>query len=99
MDTTFDGSVTLALANNPAGGTLGGTLTATAVNGVADFPGLTINNPGNGYTLQATTNGLTSATTDRHRRNAPRSGHPAGGDHAAAGQRHRRQRLRPGRHG
>ena len=63
MDPTFNGSVTVALANNPASGTLGGTLTVTAVNGVATFSGLTINNPGNGYTLQATANGLTPATT------------------------------------
>ena len=41
---------------------LGGTLTATAVNGVATFTGLTLNNPGNGYTLKATANNLTVTT-------------------------------------
>ncbi len=63
VDPTFNGSVTLALASNPAGGTLGGTLTATAVNGVATFSGLTINTTGSGYTLKATAQGLTNATT------------------------------------
>jgi len=62
--TDFNGGVTLALSGNPAGGTLGGTLTATAVNGMATFTGLTINTPGNGYTLEATANGLTSALTN-----------------------------------
>ena len=62
-DPSFNGTVTLSLANNAGGsGTvLGGTLTATAVNGVATFSGLTLNKPGNGYTLMASTNGLTSA--------------------------------------
>ena len=64
VDTTFTGSTTLALANNPAGGTLDGTTTVAAFNGVAAFPGLTINNPGSGYTLQATSSGLTQATTN-----------------------------------
>jgi hypothetical protein len=63
VDPTFNGTVTLALANNAGGsGTvLGGNLTATAVNGVATFSGLTLNNPGNGYTLVASSNGLASA--------------------------------------
>ena len=36
---SFNGTVTVALANNPGGATLGGTLTATASNGVATFSG------------------------------------------------------------
>ena len=47
-------SVTVAIGNNPGGGTLGGTLTVAAVNGVATFNNLSINNPGTGYTLVAT---------------------------------------------
>ena len=35
----------------------------TAVGGVATFPGLTIDKPGSGYTLTATTDGLASATS------------------------------------
>ena len=62
-DATFDGSVTLGLATNPGGSVLGGTLTVDAVNGVATFSDLTITNPGSGYTFQATSNGLTSATS------------------------------------
>jgi cyclophilin family peptidyl-prolyl cis-trans isomerase len=62
VDPTFDGTVTIALANN-AGGTLGGTLTATAVNGVATFSGLSLNNVATGYTLQATASNLSSVTT------------------------------------
>jgi len=63
VDTSFNGSVTLAIANNPGSATLGGTRTATAVNGVASFAGLTLNKPGSGYTLQATSTGLTGWTS------------------------------------
>ena len=61
--TTFNGDVTLVLASNPTGATLGGTLTVAAVNGVATFSNLTIDKPGSGYTLTATSTGLTSATS------------------------------------
>ncbi len=64
LDTNFNGAVTITLANNPGGSTLGGTTTATAVDGVATFSGLTLNNVGNGYTLQASSNALTPTTTD-----------------------------------
>jgi hypothetical protein len=60
---SFSGNVTIGLATNPGGGELGGTLTAVAVNGVANFSGLSINVAGTGYTLQATSSGLTTATT------------------------------------
>jgi Ca2+-binding RTX toxin-like protein len=63
VDPTYSGSVTLALANNPGGATLGGTLTATAVNGLASFTGLTISKPGSGYTLKATAAGLSAGTS------------------------------------
>ena len=63
VDPDFSGSITLGLDNNPAGGTLAGTLTLTADNGVATFTGLSINNAGSNYTLEATATGLTSATT------------------------------------
>ncbi len=65
--TSFNGTVTVALASNPGNGTLGGTLTATATNGVATFSGLTITNDASGYTLVATSGlsgeGFTSAIT------------------------------------
>jgi hypothetical protein len=62
-DTTFTGTVTLAIGTNPSGGTLTGTLSAAAVAGVASFPILTIDRPGTGYTLAAAASGLTSATS------------------------------------
>jgi hypothetical protein len=62
--TSFSGKVTVALANNPGGSTLGGTLTVTANQGVAVFSDLTLNKSGTGYTLQATTPNLTAATTN-----------------------------------
>ena len=61
---TFTGVVTVSLGNNPGGSTLSGTLTATAVNGVATFSGLSLNKVGVGYTLAAAYSGLSSATTN-----------------------------------
>ena len=58
VDTAFAGSVVVALASNPAGGILGGTTTATLVSGVASFTGLTLDQAGSGYTLQAASGGL-----------------------------------------
>lgn len=60
---SFNGLVSLALDNNPGGGILAGTLTATATSGVANFPGLSINEPASGYTLRATSAGLTDAVS------------------------------------
>jgi Bacterial Ig-like domain (group 1)/Invasin, domain 3/Bacterial Ig-like domain (group 2)/Calcineurin-like phosphoesterase len=55
--------VTLAILNNPGSGTLSGTLSKAAVAGVATFADLSINLPGNPYTLQATSGSLTPATS------------------------------------
>ena len=63
-DPYFNGSVTISVSNNPSGGTLGGTLTVAANRGVADFPDLTLDQPGQGYILQATSDGVVSATTN-----------------------------------
>jgi hypothetical protein len=63
VNPSYTGSLAVALANNPGGATLGGILTATAANGVATFPELTLNKLGIGYTLQVTSSGLTSAST------------------------------------
>ena len=79
VDPSFSGSVTMVLANNPGGGELGGTTTITAVQGVATFAGLTINMPSTEYTLQATSSGLTAATTGPFECDSP--GHATGGDH------------------
>lgn len=57
-------SVTIAIGTNPGGGTLGGTLTvSTNASGVATFSNLSINKTGNGYTLAASSSGLTGATS------------------------------------
>src|SRR5262249_39599577 len=56
--TSFNGTVTVGLANNPGGTTLGGTLTATASNGVATFSGLSLTKPAIGYTLDVYASGL-----------------------------------------
>jgi len=63
--------VTIAIGTNPASGTLGGTLTVNAFNGVATFSNLNINNAGTGYTLAATATGLTGATSNTFNITAP----------------------------
>ena len=56
--------VHIAIGANPAAGTLAGSLTAlTSATGTATFPGLSIDSTGVGYTLVATSAGLTSTTS------------------------------------
>ena len=62
--TSDNSSVTIAIGANPGNGTLSGTLTVAAVNGVATFNGLSINKAGTGYTLTATDGSLTAATSN-----------------------------------
>src|SRR5207237_862834 len=59
--TGFTGNVTVAIGTNPSTGTLGGTLTHAAVDGVATFANLAIDKVGSGYTMTAT--GAGSATS------------------------------------
>jgi hypothetical protein len=61
--TTASSTVSVALANNPTGATLGGTLSVSASQGVATFSNLTINKTGSGYTLKVSSSGLSSAVT------------------------------------
>jgi hypothetical protein len=61
--TTFNGNITVNLGSNPGGGTLSGTRTLAAVNGVASYQALSLNNTGTGYTLTAAAGGLTGATS------------------------------------
>jgi hypothetical protein len=56
-------SIALALGAGSPSGTLSGTSTINASNGVATFPGLSINTVGRGYTLRATSGSLTAATS------------------------------------
>ena len=58
---TATNTVTLNISTNPSGGTLSGTTSVAAINGVATFSGLSINNAGNGYVLTASSPGLTNA--------------------------------------
>jgi streptogramin lyase len=46
VDTGYDGSVSLTLVSTSAVGSLAGTTTVTAVNGIASFNGLSLNHPG-----------------------------------------------------
>jgi hypothetical protein len=57
-DSAFTGSITLSLASNPTGATLGGTTTEATVNGIATFSNLSINRTGT-YSLSASTGTLT----------------------------------------
>ncbi len=62
--TSFSGSVTIAIGHNGGlllRGTLSGTKTVTAVNGVATFSDLSIDQLGNGYTLTVSGTGVIGA--------------------------------------
>jgi hypothetical protein len=61
---TLTAKVTLVLANNPGLSKLGGQVTVKAVNGVASFSGLTLNNPGIGYTIKTKSGRLSTAVTN-----------------------------------
>jgi adhesin/invasin len=60
VSTSFTGMVTLAIADNPGNGTLGGTRAQAAVAGVAKFNDLQIEKSASGYTLSATATGMTA---------------------------------------
>jgi len=55
--------VTVSIEDNPGGGTLSGSTTATASGGVADFGNLQIDAAGAGYALAASASGFTPATS------------------------------------
>jgi hypothetical protein len=55
--------VTIAIANNPGSATLTGTATRNAVNGIASFSGLKLDQAGTGYTLVVTSAGLAPDTS------------------------------------
>ena len=61
---SYSGTATIAIGNNPGGGTLGGTVVVLVNNGVAVFSGLSLNKAGNGYTLTVSGGTLASATTN-----------------------------------
>jgi hypothetical protein len=61
--TSSTAPVSIAFAANNLGGTLSGTLSHNASSGVATFNNLTIDVAWSGYTLKATSAGLTAATS------------------------------------
>ncbi len=62
--TSSTANVTLSISANPGGGTLSGTATVAAVNGVATFTGLGIDRIGNGYKVTANSAGLVYASSN-----------------------------------
>lgn len=62
--TGADNAVTIAIEDNPGGGTLGGTTTVNAVDGIATFDNLTVDAIGSGYTLRATSPDLDPDVSD-----------------------------------
>jgi hypothetical protein len=60
---SFVANVTIAIGTNPSSGVLGGTLTQPAIAGVATFAALTIDKVGAGYTLVASSPGLTDGVS------------------------------------
>lgn len=57
-------AVTVVVGTNPGGGTLSGTTTVNALNGIATFSDLSIDQIGVGYTLVATSGTLPNTTSD-----------------------------------
>jgi uncharacterized repeat protein (TIGR03803 family) len=60
--TSDNSAVTIQIASETSAGTLGGTVTVNAVNGIATFSGLSLPTAGT-YTLEATDGALAAATT------------------------------------
>jgi hypothetical protein len=58
--TQFEGQISISLASNTTGAVLSGTLSATAVNGIATFSNATVTLPGSGFQIEAIGSGITS---------------------------------------
>src|SRR6185295_18968387 len=56
-------AITIAIGANPGQASLGGATSRNAIAGVATFSNLTISQAGSGYTLSATSSGLSPATS------------------------------------
>lgn len=61
--TGYSGNVKIAIGTNPSAGHLSGTKTVSAVSGVARFADLSIDQPGRGYTLDATSGSIPAVTS------------------------------------
>jgi hypothetical protein len=62
--TGFTGTVTVEFAGNPRGAVLSGTLSVSAIEGVATFADLAVDRSRSGLVLVALAPALTSATSD-----------------------------------
>jgi outer membrane protein assembly factor BamB len=69
--------VSLAIATNPAGGTLSGGSAVTVSSGIATFSGLSVDKAGSGYTLTASSTPSYSAATSTAFNVAPALGPPS----------------------
>jgi hypothetical protein len=83
---SFTSAVQIALGSNPGGASLGGTTTASAVNGIAKFSNVVLTKAANGYTLVASGDGLTSRASSAFAvvAGAPASITKQGGDNQSA---------------
>ena len=63
VNTSYSGSATIALIDDPGNTTLGGTLTVPFQSGVATFSNLSLGAAADGYLLQVTSGTLVPATT------------------------------------
>ncbi len=61
--TSSSAPIALSFVSNPTGATLSGVVTGSATSGVASFPTVSIAKAGSGYTVQATSAGLTGVTS------------------------------------
>ncbi len=75
VDGSYDQALTLTLLNNTEGATLGGTVTQGADNGVATFTDLTVNQPGDGFALQAASGTLATGQSSDFNVTAPPATH------------------------
>ena len=80
-----NGSVALAIDNNPGSGTLSGTTPVTAVDAVASFTGMSIDNAGFGYTLEATVSALSATSSSFDVYNIFLGGNGDGSDVSSSG--------------
>ena len=69
--TTSTASVSMGFGANPGSGVLSGTTTVNAVSGVATFSTLSVTMQGIGYSLSASSSGLTGATSSTFNITAP----------------------------
>ena len=69
--TQFEGQISLSLASNAAGAALSGTLSATAVNGIATFSNIIVTLPGSGFQLVAIGSGIANGISPSFTAGAP----------------------------